>query len=43
MNRSGRLVQVLLDGSVSAGTNDVNTKIEVSEIAVELFDAAVGT
>jgi hypothetical protein len=43
VNRSGRLVQVVLEGDVSAGTNDADTKIEVSEIVLDLFDAAGAT
>lgn len=43
VNRSGRLIQVILDGDVSGGTNDAATKIEVSEIVLDLFDAAGAT
>jgi hypothetical protein len=43
VNRSGRLVQVILEGDVSAGTNDADTKIEVSEIVLDLFDTAGAT
>jgi hypothetical protein len=43
VNRSGRLVQVILEGDVSGGTNTAATKIEVSEIVLDLFDAAGAT